>query len=706
MERSTDRAAAAAVHAIGTPPARKHCWTRGACVSLSLLSPFAADATDDLQALYGNDVVSVATGYERKLFDAPATTTIITAADIRRLNADSLSEVLQSIAGVHVSSQDGRGTIPEVRGVTSRVLVLINNLPIVNGLINANLSLDNVLVDDIERVEVVRGPGSAIYGADAADGVVNIITKSSIATSGTELHMRGGSFDTYQGSLLHRAQVRDTHVGLFIGARRTDHTDAVIDADAQTIMDMRLGTSASLAPGPMNAHRDVLVARADIARGPWRLRASHASEADFGTAAGLAYALDPAGTYDSRYSTLEGTYQAQPAANWDITAYAFIQQLDQRARALRLYPAGAFGGLFPDGVRIDLDAREQRARGELAVRYLGFKSHLLRAGVGAFRNDFNTLYDARNFVVRSRLVIPTGTFAEGAGVNDPPFVRDATTDVVYGYVQDEWSLANDWRLTSGVRLDHYSEIGSHLSPRVGLVWTPRYNLTVKWLYGHAFKPPSVTETRSSGVLVALGNPNLEPESVDMLETSIQHRGERAQTTFSLFTYRQSNVIQTIASPLSPNGLAFVNRGTQNGWGLELEEKIQVAPTLFLTASYALQRRVGSDTDVDDLIRNSPQHAIKVNLSWDVTPQWLVYVNSQSILNRLRPASDPRPDQKDYTLVNLGVERSGIFGNTTLSVSLKNAFDVDARVASSSGLSIPNDIPLPGRALFAGLEVTF
>ena len=109
------------------------------------------------------------------------------------------------MAGIHVSTTNAVDSVVTVRGITSRVLVLLNNVPVAQvaqGLfVNAFAQLDNIRINDIERIEVIRGPGSAVYGADAFAGVINIVTKTSKDINGTEVRReRAPSIPTMAGS--------------------------------------------------------------------------------------------------------------------------------------------------------------------------------------------------------------------------------------------------------------------------------------------------------------------------------------------------------------------------------------------------------------------------------------------------------------------------------------------------------------------------
>src|SRR5580658_1704007 len=227
----------------------------GACLfALSILQPCAAGAddknpsSDELAALYGADQsITLATGYTRALFDAPASATIVSRDEIQRLGANNLAELLQTVSGYYLSSNDAHSTTITVRGITSRVLILVDGVPLYQGFIDATLSLQDVLLYNVERVEITRGPGSALYGADAVAGIVNLITRTDSANAPREIGAVGGNLDTGGGWGLYRTSVGAADLRLYAAYVNGDYTDRILNADAQTRFDRLFHTHDSLA---------------------------------------------------------------------------------------------------------------------------------------------------------------------------------------------------------------------------------------------------------------------------------------------------------------------------------------------------------------------------------------------------------------------------------------------------------------------------
>ena len=219
--------------------------------------------------------VTIATGFKQTVARAPAVTSVITARDIEAMGATDLDEVLETMPGLHVArNSNDYNPIYTIRGTHSdynpEVLVLINGISIKQFLFgNRSLAWGGMPVKAISRIEVIRGPGSAVYGADAFVGVINIITKTSKDIDGTEVGARVGSFDTRDVWALHGDKWGDFDVALMLEYHDTEGHGGIIDEDLQTAND-RLAdprTNASNAPGPLDLERENFDAHLDISKG-------------------------------------------------------------------------------------------------------------------------------------------------------------------------------------------------------------------------------------------------------------------------------------------------------------------------------------------------------------------------------------------------------------------------------------------------------
>ena len=262
---------------------------------------------EDLAQAYGDkSFVTIATGTKQPIARAPSVASVITAEDIAAIGAADIDEVLETVPGLHVSrSPIGYNPIYTIRGIDTQynpeVLMLVNGIPI-TGVYFGNRSQvwGGMPVENIARIEVIRGPGSALYGADAFAGVINIITKTSADINGTQLGLRAGSFNSLDGWVQHGGTWGNFDVAAYLRAGHTDGQRQIIAADEQTGLDNLFNIPAlppaSLAPGPVNLGYDAIDGRIDLSRDKWRLRAGYQQRSNVATGAGVASALDPVGT--------------------------------------------------------------------------------------------------------------------------------------------------------------------------------------------------------------------------------------------------------------------------------------------------------------------------------------------------------------------------------------------------------------------------
>jgi len=659
------------------------------------------------RAFGDEDFISLATGTRQLIAKAPAVASVITAEDIKAIGATDLDQVLETVPGLHVSAvARGYSPIYSIRGIHTennpQVLVLINDIPITNVYVgNRNDVWGGMSVNNISRIEVIRGPGSAVHGADAFAGTINIVTKTADDIDGTEIGGRHGSFSSNEGWMLHGGDWDGFEVALYLDLTRTNGQDSIISADAQTVLDSMSTTNASLAPGPVNLQKDNVDARLDLARGDWRLRLGYQGRHDVGTGAGVAQALDPAGSNDSDRYNADLTYQHQVLANWDLTAQ--LSYFDTSAKSnLVLYPPNTIGPnvlnptpFSPDGMIGNPYIYERHSRFNLSTFYHGLEDQTIRLGVGYVYDDMYKIEESKNFAPDGS---PLGSVIDVS--NDPSqvFIQPHDRTIRYAFVQDEWAVAPDWDLTGGIRYDHYSDFGDTVNPRLALVWQTSYNLTSKLLYGRAFRAPSFQELYNINNPVALGNPNLKPETIDTVEVAFDYLlNDRIRYGLNIFSYKMRDILRFTPDPPPATTVTAQNTGDQTGYGLEFEADAQLSRTLDLIGNFAYQHAV--DEESDSKVPNAPGRQFYLRADWHVVAGWKLDAQLNWVADRYRALSDPRPPVDNYTTTDLTVRYRRPETRWEVAAAVKNLFDQDSREPSFSPGVIPNDLPLSGRTWF-------
>jgi iron complex outermembrane receptor protein len=203
--------------------------------------------------------------------------------------------------------------------------------------------------------------------------------------------------------------------------------------------------------------------------------------------------------------------------------------------AYTLFPAGAMGGAFPNGMIGNPGHAEQHTHASLTGVYNGFEDHKIRTGTGYRIDDLYQAQELKNF---NAVFAPLPAIINATGNPALVYLLPHKRNVSFVFVQDEWSFAQNWMLTAGVRQDKYSDFGSTTNPRLALVWDATYNLVAKAMHGTAFRAPSFTEQYTINNPVTIGNPTVKPETITTDELAfcavlaIGHHGQQCQGVYA------------------------------------------------------------------------------------------------------------------------------------------------------------------------------
>lgn len=662
--------------------------------------------------------VSVATGTPRTVHDAPAATSVITAQELDTIGAQHMDDALKAVPGLHVSH--GAITYESryyFRGIFANnnphTLVLVNGLPMTSLFVGDRLpGWQGVPVADIARIEVVRGPGSAVYGADAFGGVINIITKSALDEGPDEARVAYGSFDTRHASLLQRATSGDLHALWAVDYRQTEGDRRIVAADWATGFDQLFGTHSSQAPGPLNDGSRTLDARTELVLGDWRLRASWQQVWDLGTAQGLFDALDPYGRLEDRFGNLDLAWNdATLVPGWALEGgvNAAYKEL-ATTRPLYILPPGSFcfpgsPSCFPDGMQDSLSTQEAQAGARFTLVSTQWEAHRLRLGAGFDWGDLYRTTDRKNFDASGPgLPVPLGRTVD---FSDTPLVFQPEAQRTNRYVmaQDEWQMAPDWELTAGVRHDRYSDFGGTTNPRLALVWQTTSTLTTKLLYQDAFRAPSFAELYVTNIGVN-GNPDLKPERLRNEELAFSWQPTDALTwDLNVFRYRIRDFIQAAPDASAGGIIRQQNVGRLEGKGGETELRYQLPVPVQLLASFSTAHMRNEDTGQDR--GQVPRQTALLRAIWDMADRWQMTAQVMHVGRFEREVDsvppDPRPDMKGYDTVDMTV-RTRLPHGMELTFIAANLFGADVREPSNgpappqTNARIPGDLPQPGRSL--------
>ncbi len=677
-------------------------------ISLSAVAG-SDDRLDHFLSLSFEDLVnletSIATASRQPISRAPAVVSLITSEDIKATGAVNLVDALRTVPGLHIRIDPfGNRPLIHFRGSKAvNTLLMVNGNPMKDLMWVFGIFWQGLPASIIDRIEIIRGPGSALFGADAAAGVINVITKTAGKIEGTEAGLRLGSFNSKTSWLQHGSNFNGFDIGLTANIHDTDGYSPYILSDGQTLKDQSQPSNASLAPANVNYGWRSEDIRMSIARGNWKLMADYMGHSDIQTGMTGAAVIDPLTmASDSRYN-IDVLYSNDNLyEDWLINANVGYEHLQyDSGEGFQERPPGFTdsGGVYPDGQINQMESAESSISVEASGLYSGFEHHMLRVGAGYSANNLYSVVQRVNFGLGADgNQLPAG--GPLVDISDTPyaFAPEKKREITYLFIQDIWTITDDWELTAGARYDDYSDFGDTLNPRLALVWQTTDKLTSKFMYGRAFRAPSFQQLFSE-TSRALPNDQLDAEEFDTTELSLSYTAtQKLQVSMNLFQLNQENIIQRVAvSGLTKS--QYNNIGDHRTRGFELEMKWQTMPDLRMSANYAVQQQK------DDEFRyfQIPERSAYLRADWSFRPKWNWDFQANWIGERVRPSTDTRPSLAAYTISDTTL----LYADSkawSFAASIRNLFDAEAKEYSSG--SLEDDLPLPERSFYVEMRYNF
>ena len=538
---------------------------------------------EELESLLGMEVSSAAK-YRQEVANAPSSVTIVTAEEIRRYGWRTLDEVLRAQRSFY-TSYDRNYTYLGVRGFSrpsdysNRLLLLvdghkINETVYGSAFFGTDLALN---LAEIERIEIVRGPGSALYGTGALFAVVNLITKNPLAFDGADITGEINS-DALRRTAVAFGKEFEGKLGITAAANYGDSRGRDLYYPEYDDPATNNGIAHGL---DWDRHRSILGAAQYrdfkfTGMATWRKKGvpTGAWETTFN---------------DSRHQTLdergfvELAYEKKPSDKTGLAARIY-------------YDRYHYWGCYPYDV-------------------LNFDSDVARW----FGGELQFLWDIKPY---DRFVF---------GVEHQRILRadyrlwDEDTLLFYGdfpftlvsfYGQNEYQVTPDLAVTLGARSDDYSTTGNSLTPRAAIVWRPNRSSTIKALHSRAFRAPNIYEVHYEDPRLAKGNPNLEPERIAATELWWERRLTSHLTgALGAYYYQMDDLInQTIDPADSLTQFRNLEKVATGGLEAELDAKLGNGLWCALNYTLALARDVTHDLELS----NAPKHSGKFRASSSLT----------------------------------------------------------------------------------------
>jgi outer membrane receptor protein involved in Fe transport len=683
----------------------------------------------DEEALYRveEQVVTVASRFAQTVDEAPSIVTVITDREIRERGLRTLSDVLRGIPGVYVTVSKESRDLAWFRGViapdNSKFLVLVDGVPWYDG-VYGHAWIDEYLpLDNVRQIEIIKGPGSAVYGTNAFAGVVNVVTYRARDLEGGFVRAVVGNDGRTGLALVAADRVgRGGNVEVRAMARALG-----MDGDGLSITPKGRANATGMDPkrslyGGFGVRVGGFDGRIDFVD---HRHTYFVNEQD----SPLGVLFESADEFNLSYRNTfaSARYEIGLGALGRVTPHTWAQVHDNPSTYAYLGDPvvtqeddGSFSSELT-GTLVQALKKTTRYGGGVEAELRPAAAHTTVGGVGVEATRVDALVD-REFVNFSH---------EWTAPSDFRVDPDAGQIVdLFAYAQHTWTATWWLELTGGARVDQHNFFGTFASPRAGVLLLPSQQARVKVLYGRAFRAPTVREL---SVLVGLesdgenrytaGNPGLSPETIDTVEAEIE--GDPA----SWLTLRAAGFVSRVGDEINVSTKSspklgshyYANLGSGQVFGAEAETIVQAGPVeVDLSGSWTR----ATDTTTGNVQFGFPPLMGHGRVTWAPVEGLRVSLMTDAYSARPREEWTPnskRPDLPGFALFHAGLATDPLLGGRMrVDLSLRNVLntafeeplyrdDSDATTTDDTGATVakyPRDLEGEGRMGVVGVEVLF
>lgn len=585
--------------------------------------------------------------------DIPISATIITSEEIAAVNASSIKDVLIQQAGINIgvnsASVYGRKNISIRGSATGHVLILVDGRKVSGSdaqIGHSDFEYNWVPMSAIERIEVIKGPASSIYGSQGIGGVINIITKKNRDKFSGEVDVSyGDSSDDGGGELKlglnAGGQIAD-RFSMFVGAERIDQDPSRDEDDS---------TETKIEGKEINN---------GLARFQFDIDATQYIDASYGQGTEDRIEVDDILYYDIDRKTYSIGYNKEfNSVTLDVDAYV----TDSDTHYTTTSATGGYTHTMTDSA----------VRGEVDIA--AFKNHYIATGAEFKNQDYKKAYDK-------------------AASSDKNFANDMDNTSIF--LQDEINITEALIITLGSRYDYHEKFNGEWSPKIGAVYKLGSHHRIRANYGEGFMAPTVTQNSSSYESTAMrgitihGNDDLQPESSKSIEIGYAFFTDTTEFKMSVYKTDVENLIDTEYLDGAPDEKMYVNvdSATLRGFECELSQNI--------TANYNI--RIGyqyldtEDDSTGEELENRPEHT--VNVRFNATLPWEIRATVGADYTGQQIDDEEKCD--NFIVFNAQVSKT-FYERITLRLGIDNISDEDLD-------DKPYDIE--GRMIYAGVNFKF
>ncbi|MDD5117637.1 MAG: TonB-dependent receptor, partial [Sulfuricurvum sp.] len=536
----------------------------------TLLFSYTVNADDDFTSLL-NEATNIATKTKLNIDYQPSVVSVLHADKLKKIGITNLHEALGLLPGIETSILHTgwkqvifRGAYNPDTFVFDKYKLYIDGVDVGSDLYSTSYYYLDFPVELIDRIEVLRGSASTIYGPGAFSGAINVITKSSQALSDDVVFGSLGSYEYMKGGFVKHLNMSGWNIGIDSYYQKNNKT---LNAGSEFVSPYEASYERS-DYNSLENFKDYSIgvtAKYD----DWKLIARYKSEVT-DNFYGLSEGLEPVtGGYQRNQSgivEMQNTHDIGHGLTLETKAgvnyYAFT------------FDSTVYQDYYGSGliIRMNPTYRQLNSYLDMNLRGVNIEDHAWMIGAGLQKiNTLENVYGTtfRNpahggpAVISDSLVYLSGEYGILNGDNDQ-WIKSA-------YFQDIYSINEDFELSANIRLDDYSLFDNMLSYRFGSVYRLDEENIVKAIYGRSYRAPSYVEAfQATQEGLKTGNPYLHPELMDTYELAYTHKNPNTIIRTNLFYSTMRNVIDQIMNePFSFPG-DYANNRERNAKGIEME----------------------------------------------------------------------------------------------------------------------------------------
>ena len=684
-----------------------------AAVALTLSGTAHAVYAEDTQAQKEGyktaPVVVTASGFEEDVRFAPASISVIKADEIAQRGYTDLRQVLDMVEGVDTFGATGRFDTPAVsiRGMDDGyTLLLVDGVAqvgpgIAGGMMRSFNQLANTSLptpSQIERIEVVRGPMSTLYGSDAMGGVINIITKKvtdefhGSVSVGSILETTDDKSNTMKYNFNVAGPITRGKVGMQMRGSYLKRGPSAfgVDKEKRDYDNWNLGTRVTYTPTAGHSYY------LDIDRG------QNMRDGDFAQAGRMDIPSPPApvagafvrtaldGDVAQRFDRMKIVLGAENKVGKEGTWTNTLSFLRNEMHLDADMTGTAKPSLMPRAIPIRSQIRNNVKNDFVTfdtkyVTPLG-DDHTLAVGARWQREgvDYHLM---RRMMLPPPMQTMFRSLMQKRSSNDNGSVS-RTNWALYG--EDTWAMAKKLVFTYGVRYDHPEDYDDNLSPRGYLIYMPNRNFTVKGGVATGYKAPTMLQSAPVDIHLNItgeiyrGNTGLKPEKSTTEEIGFYYHNEHDTDAHVTFFHTDFKNKIDLGDAVTVAGIGDVrtyeNVGKARIHGVEVGTKFAIAPKVSAGLNWTLlTSQIKSGKNVGQPLRSTPKQAVNLRLDWmptDATDVWLS-AQYRSGMYRSKQAAGIASHYRPFTVLNMGVThklRDGLSVQFAVNNLLNRNFD--------------------------------